>query len=103
MARVDMTSNSTSSPVPFTGGLASVGVKGDLGSGEVAVQFQTDDMVAANDWLTVTSETSGVLNQLAIDTVDMPVAVPLPSCKMRFVLSGATAPSIRIYVDAVRR
>lgn len=105
MAKVEMTANGTSSVVGHTGGVSLIGVKGSLGSpaGELNVEYQTEDMKPSSDWLPVTSESGGVLSKLAITAVDRPVAVPLPACLLRFVLTGATSPSARIYVDAIRR
>lgn len=100
-----MNANGTSSAVGHTGGVSLIGVAGSLGSpaGEIKVQYQTPDMVADNHWLTVSTDSSGVVSELSITTVNRPVAAPLPACQLRFVLSGATSPTATIYVDSMRR
>lgn len=103
MAKVVMSGNGTSSSVGHTGGVSLIGVLGSLGGGELKVQYQTADMLADSHWFTVTSESAGVLGELAITTVNRPVSAPLPACLLRFVLSGATSPTATIYVDSMRR
>ena len=81
------------------GGVCAIVAMGTMGGGTIAVQYQTAEMVADSDWADVTVGDADAPAVLSIATANRSVAAYIPAGAIRATMSGATSPSVRLYVE----